>query len=128
MKELSQRQKIIQVQRAVKKDLKIIENQMMKEITYQVNYRQKPDNWYLAEDKSFLKMVKNLYLKSALILALMLTSCAAEDKECLCDLEVTIDGNGSYTVLNVPTDCEGGYDRPPMVSDNHFIIGLKNCD
>ena len=60
-------------------------------------------------------------------LAVILTSCEKDDVECKCDLEVTIDGTGSYFVTGVKTDCEGNYDRPDNIPSDHFIIGLRNC-
>lgn len=40
-----------------------------------------------------------------MILTQTLLGCEKEDLECKCDLQVTIDGNGYYTVTGVPTDC-----------------------
>lgn len=61
-------------------------------------------------------------------LTVWLFSCSKDDVECKCDLKVTIDGTGYYYVSGVPTDCNGNYVRPSSIPQDHFIIGLVNCD
>lgn len=67
--------------------------------------------------------------KAILLIALITTifSCEKDDVECKCDLEVTIDGNGSYYVTGVKTDCNGGFNRPSSIPSDHYIIGVTNC-
>lgn len=69
-------------------------------------------------------------MKQLLILLSLtfLTSCSKDDIECKCDLKVTIDGTGYYYVSGVSTDCNGNYVRPSSIPQDHFIIGLVNCD
>lgn len=69
-------------------------------------------------------------MKQLLILLALtfLISCSKDDVECKCDLKVTTDGTGYYYVTGVPTDCNGNYDKPSSIPQDHFIIGLVNCD
>lgn len=62
------------------------------------------------------------------LVVLLVVSCSKDNNECKCELEVSIDGSSSYFVQNVPTDCDGGFERPPQVPQNHFMLGLRNCD
>lgn len=71
-------------------------------------------------------------MKKILILLFTMTflmSCSKDENSiCLCTLEVTIDGNGSYFVTDVPTDCNGNFERPSSVPQNHFLLGLRDCE
>ena len=79
--------------------------------------------------KTIQKINRILFLIALfLFVNLMFTSCEKDDVECKCDLEVTIDGDGSYFVTGVTTDCNGNYDRPKNIPPEHFILGLRNCD
>lgn len=63
-----------------------------------------------------------------LLLLLFITSCSKDDVECKCSLKVSIDGTSYYYVTNVPTDCNGNYTRPNNVPQDHFVIGLVDCE
>jgi hypothetical protein len=62
-----------------------------------------------------------------LIVLLVVLSCSKDDKGCECTLKVTEDGTSFYYVEGVPTDCEGGFDRPSNVPQNHFMVDLLDC-
>jgi hypothetical protein len=64
-KELTQRQKIIQVQREIKKIIKNdLEKLMMLDIDYTINNIQMEDNWYQENDDNFLNLIKDRYIKN----------------------------------------------------------------
>lgn len=73
-------------------------------------------------------------MKKLLIILLLLTlSCEKdEDVKCECTLKVgALDENGNlgyYFVQGVPTDCNGNFDRPSNVPQDHFMIELQNCE
>lgn len=68
-------------------------------------------------------------MKKLLILsALILSSCSKDEVKCKCTLKVTIDGTGYYYMQGVPTDCNGNFDRPENIPQDHFIVGVQDCE
>ena len=74
-------------------------------------------------------------MKKLLILGMVLGLVSCEkDANCECDAKVIIvDGDlgqiGKYTVVGVPSDCEGGVDRDILnLPSDHWYIGTENCD
>ena len=71
-----------------------------------------------------------------LSVAFIMLNCSKEDQDCNCDVKVIIvDGaigvTGSYTITNVPSDCEGNVDWQTLRQDkpdNHWFNGTTNCD
>jgi hypothetical protein len=70
------------------------------------------------------------------LLAVFLFNCDKDEQDCKCDVKVIIvDGEvgitGSYTITNVPSDCEGNVDWQTLRQDkpaNHWFNGTTNCD
>ena len=62
-----------------------------------------------------------------LILGLLAFGCSKDENECSCDVEMTIDGTSTYTVTNVPSDCNGNVDKNDL-NPNHFFLRTKNCN
>lgn len=62
-RELTQRQKIIQAQREIKKITKDLERMMMIDVDYTINNIQMGDDWYLEGSKKFVNMMRDRYLQ-----------------------------------------------------------------
>lgn len=65
---------------------------------------------------------------AVVIFVLILFNCEKKDEDCKCDMEVSIsDGTdvSTYTITNVPHDCNGNVTADLDLPSNHFPS--NNC-
>lgn len=69
------------------------------------------------------------------LLVILIFSCDKGEDECNCDVKIIIvdDGElgqiGSYTITNVPSDCDGNVDVDSLnLASDHWYSNTLNCD